>query len=170
VWADRLDVPLGFIRGTIAQLLAGQCIDTRARTSPAERDRLADETRGRLDPSSRDEFEAKLRLARNRGSTSWRTTNFYIEHWGMSLVWRQAPRPVGGVREGRVLERPSTTIFFLRTDEIDAALWDMLAAWANESPALVLTGGRPRIERRKAILEACAGSGPPPALGIRRPS
>ncbi|MGB8859260.1 MAG: PEP-utilizing enzyme [Ilumatobacteraceae bacterium] len=164
VWADRMEVPVGFIRSYVGQLRAGHEIDAPAHAIAEERDRLAGEVRARLRGADLRRFDEKLRLARTVVHFV-ENHNFYIEHWGMSVLWRQL-RKVSSVFVAQGFWAEPDDMFYLRSDEVDTAMRDMLAAWATGTPARGPVHWPQEVPRRKAIIEACAASTPPPALGV----
>jgi pyruvate,water dikinase len=164
VWADHLEVPLAYIGAYVEQLRGGHPLESPRERVADERDRLAAAARARLDDERRDVFEAKLALARTVYHFV-ENHNFYIEHWGMSVLWRRV-RELSAlfVKEGFW---PSVDdIFLLRPDEVESALWDALGAWANGAPARGPQRWPAEVRRREQILEACAAHSPPPALGV----
>ena len=73
-------------------------------------------------------FEAKLDLARVMFPFV-ENHNFYVEHWGHSVLWRKM-RDLGRVfvKEGFFSE--PNDVFLLKRDEVPEAIWDMYSAWA----------------------------------------
>lgn len=164
VWADRLDIPLGFIRNYVRQLRAGHGIDTPTQEVADEGDRLAQEVRAVLVGPDLDQFDAKLRLARTVFHFV-ENHNFYVEHWGMSSLWRKL-REFSAIFVKDGFWNTTDDLFFLRPEEVETALWDMLGGWANGTPARGPKCWPAEIERRRAIVDACSASSPPPALGV----
>ena len=164
VWADRLDVPLGFVRNYIEQLRLGHEIDAPAQAVADERDRLAMDLRASLRGADVARFDEKLQLARTVVHFV-ENHNFYVEHWGMSLLWRKL-RKLSALFVSAGFWPCVDDIFYVRADELDVALRDLLASWATGTAARGPRRWPGEIERRKAILEACAASSPPPALGV----
>jgi pyruvate,water dikinase len=164
VWADRLDIPLGFIRNYVRQLSDGESIDVVSAAIAAERDRLTEEARSALTAPDRERFDQKLTLARTVFHFIENHT-FYVEHWGMSVVWRKF-RELSAVFVEAGFWDTTDDMFFLRPDEVEASLWDMLGGWANGTPARGPLHWPGEIRRRRGIIDACAASPAPPALGI----
>ncbi|MDO8363121.1 MAG: PEP-utilizing enzyme [Actinomycetota bacterium] len=164
VWADQLEYPLGFIRSYIAQLREGHAIDAPSQRVADERDDLARRARSRLTGNDRQRFDEKLQLARTVFHFV-ENHNFYVEHWGMSLVWRKL-RELSSVFVKEGFWSSTSDMFFLRSDEVEASLWDMLGSWANGTPARGPQRWPREILRRRAILAACEASCPPPVLGV----
>ncbi|MCB1001657.1 MAG: hypothetical protein KDB40_20365 [Acidimicrobiales bacterium] len=164
VWADRPDYPLTFVRGYVEQLLAGSAIDTPTEQILAERDRIADRVRAALGETDRERFDDKLALARTVFHFV-ENHNFYVEHWGMSLVWRRL-REFGALFVAAGFWPRPDDLFLLRPDEIEQAMWDLLGSWASGTPAYGPTHWPTEVRRRETILAACARSTPPAALGV----
>ncbi len=163
VWIDRLEYPLGFIRGYVEQLHGGHCIDAPTAAVLHERERIADRIRCGLGPDDRARFDDKLELARTVFHFV-ENHNFYVEHWGMSLVWRRFRELSAVFVAAGFWPRPDD-MFLLRPDEVEQALRDLLSSWANGAPALGPRRWPAEVRRREAILAACAASTPPPVLG-----
>jgi len=163
VWADRLEIPLGFVRNYVEQLHLGHEIDAPAQAVADERDRLAAQLRASLRGADVAHFDQKLQLARTVVHFV-ENHNFYVEHWGMSLLWRKL-RKLSALFVQAGFWPSIDDIFFVRADELDVALRDLLASWATGTAARGPRRWPAEIERRKAILHACAASSPPPALG-----
>ncbi len=164
VWADHLEIPLGFIRHYVDQLLAGHPIDTSAEELAATRDRLTTDIRTAVAAERRAEFDAALGLARHV-SHYVENHNFYVEHWGMAVVWRKLRElSVVFVKEG--FWNAPDDLFHLRVDELAAALDDLVMAWASGVPACGPQLWPTEIARRRDILAACSRAVPPPALGL----
>ncbi len=163
VWAERLDIPFSFMRGYIRQLQAGEEIDTPVAKVIAERDRVAGEYISLLDGDDKANFEAKLGLSRTVFHYV-ENHNFYVEHWGISVMWRKM-RELSGVFMKEGFWNETDDIFMLTRDEIPTAISDMTFAWA--------AGVAPRgpshwpaiIAKRRSIMAACQQWDAPPALG-----
>ncbi len=164
VWADRLEYPLAFVRGYVEQLLAGADIDAPTDDVVHERDRIADEVRAALGAADRARFEEKLALARTVFHFV-ENHNFYVEHWGMSLVWRKLRELSALFVADGFWPRPDD-VFLLRPDEIESALRDLVSAWATGVPAWGPHHWPAEVRRREAIVAACARATPPAVLGI----
>ena len=164
IWIENLDIPFGFLRNYIAKVKAGESIDRPVETVRAERDRIVAEYTDLL-ASDEDKatFAQKLGLARVVFPYV-ENHNFYIEHWGHSVLWRKM-RDLGGVfvKEGFFDE--ADDVFYLKRDEVNEALWDMYMNWAVGVKARGPVYWRPEIARRKAILDALRAWSPPKALG-----
>jgi pyruvate, water dikinase len=163
VWSERLDIPFSFMRSYVEKLQAGEEIDTPTEHIIAERDRIAAEYLDLLDGDDKANFEGKLGLSRTVFHYV-ENHNFYIEHWGISIMWRKM-RELSGlfVKEG--FWNDVDDIFMLKRDEIPTAISDMTFAWA--------AGVAPRgpsywpaiVAKRRSIMAACQAWDAPPALG-----
>ncbi len=164
VWAERLDIPFSFMRSYVEKLQKGETIDTPTAHVIAERDRIASEYIDLLDGDDKTNFEAKLGLSRTVFHYV-ENHNFYIEHWGISVMWRKM-RELSNVFQKEGFWNESDDIFMLKRDEIPVAISDMTFAWA--------AGVAPRgpsywpdiIAKRRSIMAACTAWDAPPALGI----
>lgn len=163
VWADHPEYPLAFIRSYIEQLRAGHVIDTPLEELRAEREAVADAFRHGLGAADAERFDAKLALARTVFGFV-ENHNFYIEHWGMSVLWRKL-RELSAPFVAAGFWPTADDIFLLRTDEIEQAMWDLLASWANGSPARGPRVWPAEVARRRGILDVCAANPPPSVLG-----
>jgi pyruvate,water dikinase len=115
---------------------------------------------------SRDEFDRQLALARTV-FPHIEDHNFYIDHWAHTLLWNKV-REFGALLSHHAFLANSEDVFFLRHDEVRAALEELRMHWSS--------GGRgvprgpaywpPKVERRKTIYEALRHWAPPPALGL----
>ncbi len=164
VWADRQEIPLGFVRNYVEQLHKGHSIDAPTQAVADERDRLVDELRASLRGADVARFDDKLRLARTVVHFV-ESHNFYIEHWGMSVLWRKL-RQLSSLFVQGGFWHDTDDIFLLRVDELDACLRDLLASWATGTEARGPHRWPREIARRASIIEACAAATPPPALGV----
>jgi pyruvate, water dikinase len=164
VWADRLDVPFGFLCNYIRQVQAGHDVDPRTQEQLAERDRIVEARRAALTGDVLVDFDARLHLARTVFHFV-ENHNFYVEHWGMSVLWRKT-RELSGLFVKDGFWNGIDDIFLLRPDEIDAALWDMVGSWANGTPARGPARWPDEVVRRRAVLTACEAWAAPRALGV----
>ncbi|MFL5797271.1 MAG: PEP-utilizing enzyme [Actinomycetota bacterium] len=164
IWIENLEVPLGYLRGYVAKVQKGEDIARPIDEVVAERDRIVGEYTELLgSDEDREAFEQKLGLARVVFPYV-ENHNFYVEHWGHSVLWRKM-RQLGQVFVKEGFFADPNDVFSLKRDEVPEAIWDMYSAWA--------VGTEPRgpkywpreIERRKGILDALAKWSPPKALG-----
>lgn len=164
VWADRPDIPLGFLRGYVSLLLAGEAIDSSRPGLLAERDRIAGEYAEALQGAVRQQFLSRLELAR-RVFHYVENHNFYVEHWGLSVFWRKM-RDLSRVFVDAGVWPDDDAIFLLRREEIDRALWELTAHWAVGRASSRPNPWPAELEHRRRILAACEAWTPPPVLGV----
>lgn len=164
IWIENLEVPLGYLRGYISRIQAGDDISRPIDAVRAERDRIVAEYTELLgSDEDRAAFEQKLGLARVVFPYV-ENHNFYVEHWGHSVLWRKM-RELGSVFVKEGFFEQENDVFFLKRDEVPEAIWDMYSAWA--------VGTEPRgpkywpreLTRRRGILDALSKWSPPKALG-----
>ena len=163
VWAENLDIPLGFLRGYIRALQNGEEIDTPTEHVIAERDRIATEYIDLLDGDDKANFEGKLGLSRTVFHYV-ENHNFYIEHWGISVMWRKM-RELSAVFVQNGFWSDIDDIFMLKRDEIPTAISDMTFAWSAGVTARGPSYWPPIVAKRRSMLAACAAWMLPPALG-----
>jgi pyruvate,water dikinase len=163
VWADRLDIPFSFMRGYIRKLQAGEEIDTPTDAVIAERDRVAEEYLDLLDGDDKANFEQKLGLSRTVFHYV-ENHNFYVEHWGHSVLWRKM-RELSNVFIKEGFWSDPDDIFMLRKEEVDEALGDMTFGWAAGVQAAGPARWPAVVAKRRSILAACQEWDAPPALG-----
>jgi len=163
VWADRLDIPFSFMRGYIRKVQAGEEIDTPTGAVIAERDRVAAEYLDLLDGDDKVNFEAKLGLSRTVFHYV-ENHNFYVEHWGHSVMWRKM-RELSGVFVKEGFWADVDDIFMLRKDEVEEALRDMTFGWASGAGARGPGYWPEIVAKRRSIMAACQAWDAPPALG-----
>jgi pyruvate,water dikinase len=162
---ENLDIPLRFVRDYIAKVRRGESLERPIQAVSDERDRIVSEYAELIDDDSdRVTFEAKLGLARTVFPYV-ENHNFYVEHWGHSVIWRKM-RDLGGlfVKEG-FFTKPDD-IFLLRRDEVPTALFDMYHGWAVGIASRGPAYWPKEIERRRSIVDALRQWSPPPALGV----
>jgi pyruvate,water dikinase len=164
VWLENLEIPLGFIRNYIAKARRGESLERPMAAVSTERDRIVAEYTELIgNDEDRGTFEAKLGLARTVFPYV-ENHNFYVEHWGHSIIWRKM-RDLGGlfVKEGFFAD--ADDIFLLQRNEVPAAIFDMYHSWAVGIPARGPAYWPKEIDRRKGILDVLRGWSAPPALG-----
>ena len=130
----------------------------------AERDRIVAEYTELIgSDEDRATFEGKLGLARTVFPYV-ENHNFYVEHWGHSVVWRKM-RDLGKifVKEGFFAD--ADDIFLLSRHEVPEVLFDVYHGWAVgvavPRAEVLAPGDRPpgRDHGRAAAVVAAAGSG-----------
>jgi pyruvate, water dikinase len=163
VWAENLDIPLGFLRGYIRALQNGEEIDTPTEHVIAERDRIAAEYIDLLDGDDKANFEGKLGLSRTVFHYV-ENHNFYIEHWGISIMWRKM-RELSAIFVQNGFWNEIDDIFMLKRDEIPTAISDLTFAWGAGVAPRGPSYWPPIVAKRRSILASCAAWDAPPALG-----
>jgi pyruvate,water dikinase len=164
VWMEHPDIPLGFIRDYVEKVRRGESLERPIQAVSDERDRIVEEYADLIDADEdRAAFEAKLGLARTVFPYV-ENHNFYVEHWGHSVIWRKM-RDLGGlfVKEGFFAD--ADDIFLLKRDEVPTALFDMYHGWAVGIASRGPAYWPAEIERRRGIVGALRQWSPPPALG-----
>lgn len=165
VWMDNLDIPMGFIRGYVAKLRREESIERPLAGVQAERERIVAEYSALItDDETRAQFEGKLRLARTVFPYV-ENHNFYVEHWGHSIIWRKM-RDLGGVFVKEGFFADADDIFLLSRTEVPEALFDMYHGWAVGAPSRGPAYWPQEIQRRHGIMNALRQWSPPPALGV----
>jgi pyruvate,water dikinase len=165
VWLDNLDIPMGFIRGYVAKLRREESIERPLAGVQAERERIVAEYSALItDDETRAQFEGKLGLARTVFPYV-ENHNFYVEHWGHSIIWRKM-RDLGGVFVKEGFFADADDIFLLSRTEVPEALFDMYHGWAVGAPSRGPSYWPKEIERRHGIMNALRQWSPPPALGV----
>ncbi len=164
VWAERLDIPFGFMASYVEKLQRGEEIETPTEHVIAERDRIASEYIDLLDGDDKANFEGKLGLSRTVFHYV-ENHNFYVEHWGMSVMYRKM-RELSSVFQKEGFWNDADDIFMLKRDEIPTAISDMTFAWGAGTTPRGPSYWPAIVAKRRSILEACAKWDAPPALGI----
>ncbi len=165
VWLENLDIPFGFLQTYIAKARRGESLERPMDEVIAERDRIVSEYTELIgSDEDRATFEGKLGLARTVFPYV-ENHNFYIEHWGHSVVWRKM-RDLGKifVKEGFFAD--ADDIFLLSRHEVPEALYDVYHGWAVGSPSRGPKYWPREIARRAGIMAALRQWSPPPALGV----
>lgn len=163
VWMDHLEIPFGYIRNYITALQNGANLSRPLEALRAERERIANEYGALLDEESCAAFMGKLGLARVVFPYI-ENHNFYIEHWLHSVFWRKM-KELSQIFVDAGFWAAIDDIFYLRRDEISAAIFDLSMGWATGAGDRGSHYWPREIARRKGILEALRGWNAPPALG-----
>ncbi|MGH3439713.1 MAG: PEP-utilizing enzyme [Sciscionella sp.] len=165
VWLENLDIPLGFVNSYIAKVRRGESLQRPVESITAERERIVAEY-GELIDSDEDRatFEAKLGLARTVFPYV-ENHNFYIEHWGHSVIWRKM-RELGAVFVKEGFFTAPDDIFLLGRHEVPVALDDLYHGWAVGAQARGTHYWPDELASRGRILDALRQWSPPPALGV----
>jgi pyruvate,water dikinase len=164
IWIEHLSIPFDYLRNYIAKIKAGASIDRPVEKVRAERDRIvAEYTELLATDEDKATFGQKLGLARVVFPYV-ENHNFYVEHWGHSVLWRKM-RDLGGVFVKEGFFKDADDVFYLKRDEVNEALWDMYQAWAVGVKPRGSAYWGPEIARRRGILNALRAWTPPKALG-----
>jgi pyruvate,water dikinase len=165
VWKDYPDIPMNFIAGYVSALERGDSLARPIEAIETERDRIVSEYRDLIDSDEdRATFDAKLGLARTVFPYV-ENHNFYVEHWGMSLVWGKM-RQLGQVLVEAGFFGHSDDIFLLRRTEVPDAIFDYFHGWAVGIESRGPKFWPREIERRRGIMTALRTWSAPPALGV----
>jgi pyruvate, water dikinase len=165
VWADYPDIPMNFIESYVTKLQRGESLARPVEAVEAERDRIVAEYSELIDDEeTRATFEGKLGLARTVFPYV-ENHNFYVEHWGMSLVWRKM-RDLGQILADADFFEKADDIFLLRRNEVPDAIFDYFHGWAVGVPSRGPKYWGREIPRRQGIMNALRTWSPPPALGV----
>jgi pyruvate,water dikinase len=165
VWAENLDIPLGFIASYVARVRRGEPLERPMAEVTAERDRIVAEYSELLgSDEDRAAFQAKLGLARTVFPYV-ENHNFYVEHWGHSIIWRKM-RELGGIFVKEGFFQRADDVFLLGRNEVPDALFDLYHGWAVGVPSRGPKYWPPEIERRQGIMNALRSWSPPSALGV----
>jgi pyruvate, water dikinase len=165
VWMENLEIPLGFVRSYIAKVRRGESLQRPVEAVSTERDRIVAEYSELIGTDEdRATFEAKLGLARTVFPYV-ENHNFYIEHWGHSIIWRKM-RDLGALFAQEGFFGAADDIFLLGRNEVPEAIFDLYHSWAVGIPARGPAYWPREIERRQGIMTALRGWSAPPALGV----
>jgi pyruvate,water dikinase len=164
VWLENPDIPLGFVNDYVAKLRRGESLERPVDAIAAERDRIVEEYTELIDSvEDRAAFQGKLGLAR-KVFPYVENHNFYVEHWGHSIIWRKM-RELGAVFVKEGFWPDPDDVFLLGRDEVPVALFDLYHGWAVGAPARGPRYWPAEIRRRRGIMDALRSWSPPPALG-----
>jgi pyruvate,water dikinase len=149
----------------VARLQAGEDIDRPQNPVIAERDRVTSAYRALLPERARDAFDRQLALARTV-FPHIEDHNFYIDHWSHTVLWNKA-REFGALLSHHAFLADAEDVFFLRPDEVRAALEELRMHWSSGGQGVPRGPAHwpPKVERRKTIHQALRRWAPPPALG-----
>lgn len=164
IWIENVEVPVGYITDYIGKVKDGVDLDRPVAALHAERDRVVSEYRELLD-SEEDKaaFDGKLGLSRTVFPYV-ENHNFYVEHWGHSVLWRKM-RNVGEVLRTAGFIVDVDDVFMFRRAELADVLLDLVTGWAVGAPSRGPGYWPAEIERRRRIHQALKEWSPVPALG-----
>ena len=143
----------------------GESLERPLAAVEAERDRIVAEYAELIDnDDDRATFQGKLGLARTVFPYV-ENHNFYVEHWGHSIIWRKM-RELGGIFVKEGFWGSPDDIFLLGRNEVPVALFDMFHGWAVGAPSRGPKYWPAEIASRQSIMDALRQWSPPPALGV----
>lgn len=164
-WIDDPSVPIALIGLYIERLEAGEEISRPRDRLLADREQITAEHRELLSEEMRSAFDAHLALAR-KVFPYVENHNFYVEHWHNTIFWNKV-REFGAMLAMHGFLAETEDVFYLRPDEVGQAL-NELRVWWSAGGVGAVRGPRfwpPKVERRKAVMEAMRRWHAPPALG-----
>lgn len=165
IWIQNVEVPLGYIVNYIEKVKQGEDLDRPVEALHAERDRVVAEYRELLDSDEdREAFDGKLGLSRTVFPYV-ENHNFYVEHWGHSVIWRKM-RELGQVLVEAGFTTAVDDVFMFRRNELSDVLFDLYHGWAVGAPSRGPAYWPKELERRRGIHEALKAWSAPPALGV----
>ena len=164
-WIDDTSLPIAMVASYIGRLEAGERISRPREAVVDERDRLTEEHRARLDAETRLIFDERLALARTVFPFV-ENHNFYIDHRYLAIFWNKV-REFGALFAGHGFLEREEDIFYLRHDEVPAALAELRILWSTGGTGAVEPPAHWTriVERRRSIREAMRRWSPPPVLG-----
>jgi len=143
----------------------GESLQRPIQAVEAERDRIVSEYAELIGTDEdRATFQAKLGLARTVFPYV-ENHNFYVEHWGHSIIWRKM-RELGGIFVKEGFFSDPEDVFLLGRNEVPVALFDLYHGWAVGVPSRGPKYWPREMKRRGAIMDALRAWSPPPALGV----
>jgi pyruvate,water dikinase len=164
-WIDNPSFAIATISSYVELLEAGEDIARPQETLVAERDRITAEYRALLPQNARPAFDANLALARTVFPYV-ENHSFYIDHWYFTLFWNKV-REFGALLASEGFLEESEDIFYLRHDEVRAALEELRVWWSGGGVAPATGSAHwPRVVMgRKSIRAAQLRWTAPVALG-----
>ena len=163
-WIDDLSLPFAALRDYVVRLDRGEDVDRPVDTIRETRERITEEYLSFLDgEESRKTFVDLLELSR-RVFPYVENHNFFVEHWHHTVFWNKI-REFGQIFHEGGFIAAAEDIFFLNRFEIEAALFDLVTAWAVGTPARGPGIWPAEVERRKAIYASLRAWRPPSGLG-----
>jgi pyruvate,water dikinase len=164
-WIDDTTLPIATIGSYIRRLQAGEDISRPKAALTRERDRMTAECRALVPEETREAFDEQLALSRTVFAYV-ENHSFYIDHRYLTIYWNKV-REFGALLARHEFLGDGEDVFYLRRDEVRAALEELRLFWSSGSVAAVRgpTYWPPLVARRKAIYEAMSAWAPPEALG-----
>ena len=163
-WNDDLNVPFENIRTNIKALKSGKKLGRPTDQILKERDRVATEYRNAIKTDAdREAFDQGLGLARLVLPYA-EDHNFYVEHWFHTLFWAKL-RQVGKILKRADFFEDAEDMWYLKRDEIKAALWDYITGWTTGVKSRGPSYWPKEVAWRKGVYEKFKAWTPPSALG-----
>lgn len=162
-WINDMAYPFMSIGDYVKRIEAGDVVDRPFAEVQAERDRLANEYMALLDGDDLKAFQDHLNLARTVFPYI-EDHNFYVEHWHHAVFWNKM-REFGQIFVDNGFFEEVDDMFYLHRNEVQQALYDLIAAWAVGTPARGPKYWPEEVTRRKELFARLAEWSPVPALG-----
>jgi pyruvate,water dikinase len=163
-WDDDRTVPFSAISHFITQIRSGEDIIRKTEALREERKRISDEYRALLDSEEeRVAFDQMLGLC-HRVFPYVEDHKFYCEHWFTTRFYAKM-REFGALLVKNGVLKDADDIFQLKNNEVEAALVDVMLAWAAGTTPLGAQQWQPVVERRREILAKFAEWDAPIAIG-----
>ena len=162
-WINDMSYPFMSISDYINRIEAGEKVDRPLEEVQAERDRLAGEYAALLEGDDRKNFQEQLALARTVFPYI-EDHNFYVEHWHHAVFWNKM-REFGQIFVDNDFFDEVDDLFYLHRNEVQQALYDLIASWAVGTPARGPKYWPKEVVRRKKLFAKLAEWSPVPGLG-----
>jgi pyruvate,water dikinase len=162
-WINDMAYPFMSIGDYVKRIEAGDVIDRPFTEVQAERDRLANEYMALLEGDDLKAFQDHLNLARTVFPYI-EDHNFYVEHWHHAVFWNKM-REFGQIFVDNGFFDEVDDMFYLHRNEVQQALYDLIASWAVGTPARGPKYWPKEVARRKELFARLAEWSPVPALG-----
>ncbi|MCK6623806.1 MAG: PEP-utilizing protein mobile subunit [Anaerolineae bacterium] len=162
-WINDMAYPFMSIGDYVKRIEAGDVVDRPFAEVQAERDRLASEYMALLDGDDLKAFQDHLNLARTVFPYI-EDHNFYVEHWHHAVFWNKM-REFGRIFVDNGFFEEVDDMFYLHRNEVQQALYDLIASWGVGTPARGPKYWPREVARRKELFAKLAEWSPVPALG-----
>ncbi|MCL4298654.1 MAG: PEP-utilizing protein mobile subunit [Anaerolineae bacterium] len=162
-WINDMAYPFMSIGDYVKRIEAGDVVDRPFAEVQAERDRLANEYMALLDGDDLKAFQDHLNLARTVFPYI-EDHNFYVEHWHHAVFWNKM-REFGRIFVDNGFFEEVDDMFYLHRNEVQQALYDLIASWGVGTPARGPKYWPREVARRKELFARLAEWSPVPALG-----
>jgi len=170
VWGDDWNLPMGFIKGYVKKLQAGEDIERKTGKVKEEADRLAGEYGKLLSGDQKQLFEQQLNMA--RASLFFAEDHqFYVHGWGLVQIHNKFRELAQNFVDYGILKEVED-IKFLMESEIGDVIIDVIQTWSSYYDKRDAVGSRywpEKIKRRKEIHQKLSEMIPPNALGYPPP-